>query len=511
MVITAIDDMVKYGSVLLQSRCPRDAASVYARELVDAMTKAGGKLEFSDGCAVFVDVDNEIVPLGGECNAVFEGAKIKLSLGFSNDIWNVNIQTPVGLAQKISGILDLAHPSVVRKDYNRLESVDRIAKHFVNDLEGIVLIDCVRIEARDNLVSSGVFRGKVKGRICSLSISKKCEDYVVEIAANCGSISDVAKLLNDFDDEIKLGDDLHPVEEKAWSDLPGYGSVRKLVDEYIVWPLCHEALFNQLGMAASKGILLHGPPGCGKTTIAKIVASQTKSLFYAFSGADITSKYYGESSKLLKDIFDKARGTVNRGDHVIMFFDDIDTVFPLNGFETHEATVRLQGQLLHEMDGLYNLKGVIMIAATNHLERLDPALIRPGRFGTMIMVNPPDDFGRFDVLKYYTGSIRVEEDVISSVVKRTSNYSGAMLEELTRQAKYSALRRAGNLEKVRAEDIFLNMQDFECALRCMRPPVEVKSVDFNAKGIGAVVVANVGGPQGLWVVSQQYVDHPKIT
>ncbi|HDJ84101.1 MAG TPA: AAA family ATPase, partial [Desulfurococcaceae archaeon] len=234
-------------------------------------------------------------------------------------------------------------------------------------------------------------------------------------------------------------------------------------------PLKHPEAFKRVGIRPPKGILLFGPPGTGKTLLAKAAATESGANFIAVRGPEILSKWVGESEKAIRQIFRRARQYAPS----IVFFDEIDAIAPMRGFaaDTH-VTERVVSQLLTEIDGITRLDNVVIIAATNRPDILDPALLRPGRFDKLIYVPPPDFKARIEILKIHTRNVPLTEDVnLEDIARRTEGYSGADLESLVREAALAALREDINAKQV-------SQRHFEYALRKVKPSITPDMIQF---------------------------------
>ena len=270
----------------------------------------------------------------------------------------------------------------------------------------------------------------------------------------------------DFLDAMKI---VHPtlmrevlveVPEVRWEDIGGLEDVKQQLREAIEWPLKYPDSYRRLGIEAPRGILLYGPPGCGKTLLAKAVATESGANFIAVKGPEILSKWVGESEKAIREIFRRARQVAP----AVIFFDEIDSIAPARGLRHDTAvTDRIVNQLLAEMDGIQTLKNVVVIGATNRADILDPALLRPGRFDRVIYVPPPDKRARLEILKVHTRKVPLADDVdLEKLAELTEGYSGADLEALVREAVVLALR-----EKFEARPI--SMKYFMQALKVVKP------------------------------------------
>jgi transitional endoplasmic reticulum ATPase len=226
-----------------------------------------------------------------------------------------------------------------------------------------------------------------------------------------------------------------------WEDVGGLGAVKQRLREAVQWPLEYPALFTQPGIAPVKGILLAGAPGCGKTLLAKALASQSGINFISVKGPELLSRYVGESERAVREIFHKARHAAP----CMIFFDEIDSIAPARGMSTSDSgvTERVLSQLLTELDGIEELKGVLVLAATNRLDRIDPALLRPGRFEEIIRFPLPGLDDRKEILAVHLrGKPLAATLTQDDLAARTENFSGAELASLCAHAAVRAVRRA---------------------------------------------------------------------
>ncbi|MEM4907117.1 MAG: CDC48 family AAA ATPase, partial [Sulfolobales archaeon] len=236
------------------------------------------------------------------------------------------------------------------------------------------------------------------------------------------------------------------VPEVKWSDIGGLEVVKQQLKEAVEWPLKYPESFKRLGIEPPKGVLLYGPPGCGKTLLAKAVANESGANFIAIKGPEILSKWVGESERAVREIFKKARIYAPS----VVFLDEIDSIAPMRGvYEDTHVTERIVSQLLTELDSIEKLRNVSVIAATNRPDLVDPALLRPGRFDKIIYVPPPDKKARLEILKVHTRNVPLAEDVdIEKLAELTEGYSGADIEALVREAALIALRQDMNASLV---------------------------------------------------------------
>ncbi|MCX6767884.1 MAG: CDC48 family AAA ATPase [Candidatus Micrarchaeota archaeon] len=250
------------------------------------------------------------------------------------------------------------------------------------------------------------------------------------------------------------------VPNVKWEQIGGLEEPKRELREAVDLPLKHPEVFARMGIRPVRGILLFGPPGTGKTLLAKAVATESEANFIAVRGPELLSKWVGESEKGLREVFRKARTAAP----CIIFFDEIDSIAPLRGEDegTH-VTERMVNQMLSEMDGIQNMKDVVVIAATNRIDIVDPALLRPGRFDKLLEVPMPDDATRLAILKVHTKGMPLAEDVdLKALAKQAEGYSGADLEALCREAGMTALRENLEAKKVTASH-------FKKAMGALRP------------------------------------------
>ncbi|SNR30559.1 CDC48 family AAA ATPase [Halorubrum vacuolatum] len=224
----------------------------------------------------------------------------------------------------------------------------------------------------------------------------------------------------------------------TYEDIGGLQSEIQRVREMVELPMKHPQIFSKLGIEPPQGVLLHGPPGTGKTLLAKAVANETSASFFSIAGPEIISKYYGESEQQLREIFEDAK----EESPSIIFIDELDSIAPKREDVTGEVERRVVAQLLTMMDGLETRGQVIVIAATNRVDSVDPALRRPGRFDREIEIGVPDEIGRKEVLQIHTRGMPLSDDVsLDHLADETHGFVGADIESLTKEAAMKALRR----------------------------------------------------------------------
>ena len=264
------------------------------------------------------------------------------------------------------------------------------------------------------------------------------------------------------------------VPNVTWNDIGGLSDVKQELQEAVEWPLKYQSLFTHSDAVPPKGILLYGPPGTGKTLIAKAAAHESEANFISIKGPELLSKWVGESEKGVREVFRKARGAAP----CIVFFDEIDAIAPTRGGAGSDShvTERLISQLLTELDGLEILTNVVIIAATNRPDIIDPALLRPGRFDRLLYVPPPDKESRVHVLKIHTKKKPLADDVkIDVLADQTEGYTGADIAALASAAVMLALREhvakykdPKEAERTK-EELKIHMSHFEEAMKKIRP------------------------------------------
>ncbi|HUT81209.1 MAG TPA: CDC48 family AAA ATPase [Candidatus Bathyarchaeia archaeon] len=235
-----------------------------------------------------------------------------------------------------------------------------------------------------------------------------------------------------------------------WTDVGGLDEQIRELKEAIEWPLKFKESFSRMGISPPRGILLFGPPGCGKTLLAKAVATESEVNFISIKGPEMMSKWVGESEKAVREIFRKAKISAP----TIVFFDEIDALAPRRGSGLGDSgsTERVISQLLTEIDGLEMIKQVVIIAATNRPDIIDNALLRPGRFDRFVLIPPPDLKARLKILEIFTKNMPIEENIdLKALAKEIEGFSGADIESLCREAGMLALREDMNRDIINQE------------------------------------------------------------
>jgi len=260
----------------------------------------------------------------------------------------------------------------------------------------------------------------------------------------------------------------------SYEDIGGLKNEIELIREMVELPMKHPEVFQKLGVGAPKGVLLTGPPGTGKTLLAKAVANETDSSFFSIAGPEIMSKFYGESEKQIRNIFEDAEKTAPS----IIFIDEIDAIAPKRGEGIEQTEKRVVAQLLTLMDGLKSRGQVVVMAATNRPEDIDEALRRPGRFDREIKINPPDEKGRKEILQIHTRGMPLDKDVnFEEIAYKTIGFTGADIEVLCKESALKAIKPYfSQLKKIEEkvptqilDKIKVNKKHFLDSLRTMEP------------------------------------------
>lgn len=277
-----------------------------------------------------------------------------------------------------------------------------------------------------------------------------------------------------------------------WSDIGGLEEVKGELAEAIEWPLKHTDLFEQADVLPPKGLLLYGPPGTGKTMIAKAVASTSEANFISIKGPELLSKWVGESEKGVREVFRKAR----QASPCVVFFDELDSIAPRrSGGEGGDSRVaeRIVSQLLTEMDGLEDLKGVVVIGATNRPDIVDEALLRPGRFDRMLEIPLPDKDARKEILKIHTKKKPIDPTIeLDKLVELTKGYSGADIAAMVNAAAMSSIKEyvvnkrgdnpvAPNKEADNQKDkvsLTISLKHFEAATKKIKKNISLSNTDL---------------------------------
>jgi transitional endoplasmic reticulum ATPase len=297
--------------------------------------------------------------------------------------------------------------------------------------------------------------------------------------------------MNDFENAIR---DVMPSAMREvylespdipWSAIGGLEEVKRELQEAVEWPLRYPSLYKELNHTLTKGILLHGPSGTGKTLLAKAVATESEANFISVKGPELLSKWVGESEKGVREIFRRARQAAP----CVVFFDEVDSISPTRGgigmgeggVGIHTGTERMVSQLLTEMDGIQEMHGVVIIAATNRIDMIDTAFLRPGRFDKIIYVPNPDMKTREKILEIHTKGKPISRDIdIKKIADKTEGFSGADVSAIVNTAislvLHEYLQRYPSPEEAvkNTSKAIVSMQHFEDAVKKIKTQRETK-------------------------------------
>jgi transitional endoplasmic reticulum ATPase len=263
-----------------------------------------------------------------------------------------------------------------------------------------------------------------------------------------------------------------------WDEVGGLEDVKRELQEAVEWPMKYPGLYDKLGHSMPRGILLHGPSGTGKTLLAKAVATQSEANFVSVRGPELLSKWVGESERGIREIFKRARQSAP----CVVFFDEIDSIAPIRGAGGETAvTERVVSQLLTELDGMENMHGVVVLAATNRADMIDPALLRPGRFDKIIQVPNPDKDSRKRILEINAKKIPIGDDVdMEKIAEITDGMSGADTSSIANTAVslviHEFLDKHPDVQDVEKSsiDAKVTMKHFEEAVKKVREQKDLK-------------------------------------
>jgi transitional endoplasmic reticulum ATPase len=440
------------------------------REIFDDAQKAAPSI-------IFIDEIDSIAPKRGEVTGEVERRVVAQLLAMMDGLKERGAVVVIGATNREEAIDPaLRRPGRFDREIeigvpDRSDRIEILQIHVQN----MPLADDINLESLADRMHG--FVGADVNALCKEAAMRALRRYMPDLTTEDeippGIIEQMQVRREDFEEALKeiepssMREVLVELPAVSWSDLGGLGSLKQELIEAIEWPLKSPEKFRQMGIRPPKGVLLYGPPGTGKTMIAQAVANETAANFISVRGHQMLSKWMGESEKAIREIFRKARQV----SPAIIFFDELDSIAPMRGTdEGSHVMERVVNQLLSELDGLEALKDVVVIAATNRPDILDPALLRSGRFDRMLLVGPPDKLGRHEILKIHARAMPKAEDVnLEELAELTEGYVGSDLNALCREAAMLALRQEG--EKV-------EMKDFREALRKVRPSVEENMVSY---------------------------------
>ncbi|MEM3971477.1 MAG: AAA family ATPase [Saccharolobus sp.] len=286
-------------------------------------------------------------------------------------------------------------------------------------------------------------------------------------------IEDYEKFRLDFERSVRKGEEENELEEKlTLDDIGGYNEIKTELREILELQLQHYKLLEQLKVPPIRGILLYGPPGVGKTMMAKALAKTLKVKLIPLSGAEIMYKGYEGAIAAIKEVFNRAR----ENKPAIILLDELDAIASKRNYKNSSEASKIVNQILTEMDGIRSLKEVVVLGTTNRLKAIDPALLRPGRFDKIIHMPLPNKEERLDILRKYIGSEECEKVNCKEISEQTEGYSGADLAALAREAKMRVLKSILRGEKERT----LTREDLIEALKKIHPSVKKRLSKYSS-------------------------------
>jgi SpoVK/Ycf46/Vps4 family AAA+-type ATPase len=443
------------------------------------------------------DIEGNIFPVEAAFEIERENSRYLVKFNTSINNLIVNVECTTEDIPTIQKILDEAKDDriTIEKRYESDESIAKLYKYLKETASHLKLLKESYLPSQmklDNDVGlipvKATFDFVLDGTKYWINFGSMSSEYSINIRCPSSKVDLINELLESFDSqkvkegetEIKTLEGALSVKGYTWESVGGLAHVKQELQEHIEWPLLNPELFKHLNTTMPKGILLIGPPGNGKTTIAKILANETNSAFYSITPADINSMWVGESEKNVRKLFNQARNQVKKGKTALIFIDEIDGLYT-NRDEMDKYTRKTFGQFCSELEGISDLEGVVVIGATNKYEDLDAALVRPGRFTKKIYIPNPDEIGRKEILDIYLAQKQISEDIsITYLVEQTPNFSGAMLKEACDCAVFNAIRRYSTQNNVDIKDIkpaefkniIISKVDFEEYFKKMNNTVE---------------------------------------
>ncbi len=338
-------------------------------------------------------------------------------------------------------------------------------------------------EERDHLLGelSDVTHGFVGADLAALAreaamkaLRRYLPDIDLEKPIPAETLEKMRVLPEDFKNALKevepsaMREVLVEIPKISWSDVGGLGDVKLKLREAVEMPLKDPDAFKRMGIKPPRGILLYGPPGSGKTLLAKAVANESEANFISIKGPEVMSKWVGESEKAVRTIFKKAKQVAP----CIVFLDELDAIAHRRGFDNDSGvSERVVNQLLTSMDGLETLEGVVVVGATNRPDMVDPALLRTGRFDRILLVPAPDRGARLEILKVHTKGMPLENVDLNELAEELDGYTGADIEGLCREAAMVALREKKDAKKV-------GLSHFQEAMKVVRPSLDEDTIKF---------------------------------
>ena len=341
---------------------------------------------------------------------------------------------------------DEKHPDVIRIDGQTRKNVGSSLNDIVKikKISSKVAKTVVLMPVNDTVTIDKEFTDFVKNRLKGLPLAQSDEISVMilgnsmDFKINKISPKSVVKIDRSTSLTILTETTGDKKPRLTYEEVGGLGTKIKAMREIVELPLQHPELFTRLGVEPHSGILLYGPPGCGKTLIAKVLASESEANMYSINGPEIMNKYYGETEARLRDIFKEAKDNSPS----LIFIDEIDAIAPKREEAYGDVEKRVVAQLLALMDGLTERGNVIVLGATNRPESLDPALRRPGRFDREVEISVPNDDGRLEILQIHTRGMPLAEGIdLKELASELHGYTGADIKSLCRETAMKSIRR----------------------------------------------------------------------
>lgn len=438
------------------------------------------------------DVDGFLFPIKAVINLTIEKKKLFIEINnhphSSLDYITVRIHAEVSDLNIAREILAACHGDLIIIE-KKIQNLNALGQFF-HDLQESALIaeikanekaiPKVKLDPKYGLIPENVILVLRDGNnIVKYHFKSKFGNHIIEVECALNQVPRVKRLLNDYFKDHALSEQettlLEPlnISPHDWEELGGIEPVKRTLKELIEYPLMNPELYDHLRISPPKGILLIGPPGTGKTTIAKIIASNTQALFYYVSPKDINSMWYGKSEQNIARLFREVRAASAENDKpAILFFDELDGFYSERS-KMHETSRRTFGQLCTELDGMETRPNLIILGATNRFEDLDPALTRPGRFDRKIMIGLPDSSAREAIFKIHLKGRPLAADVIiKDLMSLTKELSGAQIAEICQKATFTALRRfsertgisIANIQKESFNEIRIDNSDLITAI-----------------------------------------------
>jgi len=338
----------------------------------------------------------------------------------------------------------------LNKELRRVKSELEYWRSEVNKLTNPPLIEATLLDVLPDgraVVKSSA--GPVLVVEVSSKIPKESLRPGISVAVNQRG-SSIVEVLRGMEDPYVKAMEVVERPKTRYSDVGGLKEQLEEVREVVELPLKNPKLFEEMGVEPLKGVLLYGPPGCGKTLIARAVAGEVGATFIRVVGSELVNKFIGEGARIVREVFNLARKKAPS----IIFIDEIDAIAAKRiemGTSGEREVQRTLMQLLAELDGFNPLQGVAVIAATNRLDILDPAILRPGRFDRIVYIPPPDKKGRLEILQIHTRNMKLAEDVdLEKIAEMTEGATGADLKAIVTEAGYNAIR--SGRKKITMED-----------------------------------------------------------